>query len=280
MTIDTPKHLLICNESSGSSITNYGSAGTAYTVNRGSSGTDYKWHNGAGSYDGYYEGVTAGGSSTPYGTTTGTQSTTPATVCFAAGFRLASPLNNSVATIFGFGATDLGNGIRVRCVDDGAGGFDLIPYLSSTTGASVSCTLAASGLTFNTDYFVSGMVDFGDITNVAMRCKLSGNAVVPGSGTGNWTGELFTVDQPTFAATYDDVANSNIRGLTGFIYYWAYWLGGNAFSDTDMANINTSPKTYIPNWPGGTTSTIAFGTSLLQRETSITLQTRGTSSTG
>lgn len=243
MSVAQPTHLLIFAEASGTSITNYGTAGTAFTIQQGTSPTNYAWHPGAGPFStGYYEGITNNGATMPYATTTGTISGTLQSRKFACGFQVQS-LDNTIASILGRGVSE--HGMRVRANSPaGAGDFDLtIQFDSVNFNQTRVLTIAA--LTFNTNYFLASQLKASTPTVTEIRAKLNSASVVT-SGTQDWSGDTLDTEQiqPFLPDSF-----TNIRGFDGFCYYLAYGVGGADWSDTDFADINSDPVHTLGGWP-------------------------------
>lgn len=246
-----PKPLVLLRfAGSGTTLTNDGT-GSNFALAQGTSPTNFTQTAAAGTYDGQYDGKTNSSGSMPYGTTSGTFTGAVEDIGFACRFKVRS-VNNSVAALLGRGSDN--KGMRVRAVDNGAGGFELnVRVDSGTFGQTREVTFTA--LAFNTTYDLAATLKTGTPTATELRCKL-GAAAVQTSGTQDWDGDTLDTQSITFAKP-DDF--TDIRGFDGTIDAFTY-ARGQAWSDTELGNQITSMKLNTTGWPGaGSNQTVSPG---------------------
>lgn len=241
MTIINPDFLLIFNETSGTTATNYGSQTGGYTIQQGTSPTDYTWNPGAGSYDGYLDIKTKSTSSMPYLTTA---ATTPGTTLEAMNFAIGFELDSFSSSGYLLGTGSSSYNFRARAVAPTVGGdFNLEVNLSTTNGFK---THTFTALTFGTFYALSASYDPSTIAATQVMSKLGAAATIVES-TYNDTASTLLNEWPRLGMHEFDFT----AGLDGRLHYFAWQRGGAAWSSTDLTNINSNPKSYLTGWPGG-----------------------------
>ncbi len=244
MSVAQPRFLLIFNETSGSSITNYGSEGGNYAIQQGTSPTNYEWAQQAATpTGGRLDLKTKTGANMPYMTTAAaSQADTLVGMNFACGFSFDSLGSAPGSYLI---SEPSGVGTEVRIVTPSAGGdFDLACKFHHSGAAGVTHTFTA--LSFATFYQVAMAFDPTTVAATVARFKLGAAATVTPS----------SVDASTFAlptgnpSINREFSFTTYGGCDGQIYYWAYGRG-TSWSSTDLGDINTDPSAAITGWPGG-----------------------------
>lgn len=240
-------HLLIFNESSGTAVTQYGTAASGYAIQQGTSPTNYEWHADAGSYDGYLDSKTKSGGSTPYMTTAATApSATLETIncCVAVevdGYDTAVTPDSSYLA-----ATNSGIALWIRVEQpSGSGNFDItLKYQDSGSGGAAHTIKTAC--TFGTLYIISTSIDVSTPSSCTLRWKVNSDA--DGSTTESHSGYNWGTSWPRLNVA---PGFTNYGGLDGRYHFFAYQRGGTAWSAADLANINSNPSSELTGWPGG-----------------------------
>jgi hypothetical protein len=253
MAVARPNHLLVFNESSGTAVTQYGTASAGYSIqNTGTSPTNWEWFSGAGLYlnNGYLQGKTASGSGMPY-------LSSAATVPSAA---LAN-----INVMAAFRVTGFSSGVGIICAENGGDGdvkiqantavgtgdYDLFCRFTNDGSAEISTTF--SDLSFTNDYILSMSLDATTPTAVQARFKLGAGSVVA-PATANWNSFGMRATWPYIWRRND--LPTDLAPL-GRIYAFAYGRGQTVWSATDLGDINTDPDAAITGWPGaGATTTV------------------------
>jgi hypothetical protein len=243
MTVANPTHLLVFAESSGSTVTNYGSHANDWAIQAGTENTHYQWFPGAS--PAYLDVSQKTGSSLPRIETTGTAPSASLTnINVAIGFRV-----DSFDTTGGINASwlvveDAGARIIVRS-PAGSGDFDLEIRFRDTGDFGDVNTISA--LTFGTDYRVAASIDVSDPNNCQVRYKIGGSSTVTPATEGHngltWSNAFVELNHATGFDIYG--------GLDGRLHYFAYERGGTVWSSSDLGDINSNPAGTITGWPGG-----------------------------
>lgn len=271
MSVPQPTHLLIFNEASGTSITNYGTQGTAFGIGAGSSPTDYQWHQDGTTANGfldddaasYLDGKTKTGGNQPYINNGGaTPSSVLETINAAIGFMVrGSNLTTGRAGLVCGGGVNYDVSIYVRA-PSGGGDFDL--QVRVETPSTYGNNYTITGLSYNTEYRLAVSVEIlGSEPKIQVRYKLDGNATVTPtaeqSGGTTWSAynPYLNCDRTSGFTTYG--------GVDGKYHYFAYQRGGTAWTSTELGNINSDPAGTITGWPagGGGTDPMLFGAQCL-----------------
>jgi hypothetical protein len=246
MAVAQPNHLLVFNESSGTSVTQYGTASAGYTIQQGTSPTNWEWFNGAGPYlnNGYLQGKTTGGSANmPYLSSAATApSAALANTNVMAAFRITG-YSDGIGIICSQNGTNDGDA-RISVVT-GTSDFDLVCLFNHDGDVPITNTF--TGLSFGVDYIVSMSLDASVATAVQARFKLGADSVVT-PATANWNSFALRATWPYIWRRNDFTTNF---APLGRIYAFAYGRGQAAWSAADLADINSDPAATIGGWPGG-----------------------------
>jgi hypothetical protein len=249
MPLAQPKIMFVFAETSGKTITNYGSTGNA-AINSAAAcveTTDFAWVAGASPLLSYLSLITKdtspATSSQPTIDLTGyTLGTTFSHIYTAVGFRLASldgVLNEGYLANPKNGAQ---GGLKLRVTPNG-GGFDLFCHWEATNFFPVGET-TFSALSFGTDYRVVAYCDPTNTAAVVTKFLLDGGSVIAPAttnpGTDVWDTDAGYIDRRHDFAIYG--------GVTARLYYWVHDRGV-ALADADMSAINSDPSTAWTGWP-------------------------------
>lgn len=249
MAVAQPDFLLVFNESSGASVNNYGTAGGTYAVDaQAAETTDYTRTSSGGSYgslNGYLTSLTDSGADQVW---LSTSATAPGaaleTINFMIAFRLTGYTQNNSRLIGpNLDATD--GGVSIFIVNPSGGGdYDLDAQFKA--GNTVSMT-TITGLTFGTDYILSGSIDVSTPTACQARFKLGANAV---NSPATVSMNTFTFENAwPYLLRRSDF--TNYFGIRGRLNAFAWQRGGTAWSSTDLGDVNSNPSGNIAGWPSG-----------------------------
>lgn len=272
MAVAQPNHLLVFNESSGTTVTQYGTLASGYTIQQGTSPTNWEWFNGAGPYlsNGYLQGKTTGGSSSmPYLSSAATApSAALANINVMAAFRVTG-YSDGIGIICSQNGTNDGDA-RISVVT-GTGDFDLVCLFDHDGNAPISTTF--TGLSFGVNYIVAMSLDVSTPTAVQARFKLGAGSVVS-PATANWNSFGMRATWPYIWRRND--FTTNLAPL-GRIYAFAYGRGQTVWSSTDLGDITAAPDSAITGWPGAVDTTPDAFT--FTDQTAVALSTLRTSNT-
>lgn len=248
MAIGQPDFLLIFNESSGTAVTNYGSQATSYAIMQGSSPTNYTWNQGSGSYDGYLDLKTRRGANMPYLQTAATApGTTLETVNFAVGFELDGYDDEILVSYL---STASGALNIVPKVAVGSGNFDLFVRFNTDSGGGTNQVI--SDLSYGVFYILSASFNCTSANACVSSYKLNSGLV--STVTDNLTLQTLPNAWPNICAAAGSAVNG---GIDGRLHFWAFQRGGTAWDSTDLATINSNPKSAFGTWwPGGSSAAI------------------------
>lgn len=249
MAVEQPDHLHVMNETSGTAITQYGTADAGYSVQQGTSPTNWEWHQGAGPYtnNGYFESKTRTTANMPY---LATSATTPGVGFQNLGLMIAFYITDYNAATGGIlvapnGASVIGDVLVTVGAPGGSGDFDLICQFSHSGSGSISNTFSA--LAYSTNYILSMSLDVSTVSAVQARFKLGAGSVQT-PATQDWTSYGLLDSWPRILRRQDF---TDELGIIGRINAFAYTRGGTLWSATDLGDINSNPATAITGWPSG-----------------------------
>lgn len=245
MSVAQPNILLAFTDASGSSITNDGSLGTAWSVGHGAETTDWIRHSTSGLYNGYLESLTQNGSGQTWIQPAGTApSGALEAINFLMAFRITS--FSSLAYLLSPNGSSNGDAQAWASAPAGSGDFDLNARFLNNGGAAINMT-AVLALTFGTDYVLSGSLDPSTATATQARFKL-GAASVDAPATANWNTFGLNASWPWGMRQN---GFDNYFGWKGRNHAFVYQRGGTFWSSSDLGSINSNPTTFITGWPGG-----------------------------
>lgn len=250
MSIAKPNFLHSYSQTSGTTITNYGSTNGNYVIQQGSSGTNWNWLPNGGIYTGggAYQSVTGQGSSMGYASTS---ATAPSSVLVDINFMVAftiTALNSTGSRDMLIGPNSLptnGDAYVEAIAPAGGGNYDLhCTFTNAGAGNNISVTFSA--LTFSTNHILAMSCNVATATAVATIFQVdTGAAQQP--ATANWNTQTWNATWP-FHTRRNDF--TNYYGLRGSLFAWAYQRGASvAWNTTDINNICTNGPTVIPGWP-------------------------------
>lgn len=240
-----PDFLLVFNEVSGSTVTNYGTAASGYTV--ANSGFTWTQNNGFWTNSGYLQG-TSNVSTMPSLTSaaTGPGTALDSINCAIAFRMLGSSLdNNSAKLVMPSTSTSDGN-ILVTCDTNGAG-FDLNIGFRHTGGAGTT-PITFTGLAYNTNYQLACALDMTTVSAALPRAKLNAGTAANGTSA-NFTSFGFENAWPRLLHRSD--FETGAFSFNGRIYYLGYERTSTPWSLADLDAINANPVTAFTGWPGG-----------------------------
>lgn len=269
MSIQAPQVLHVMNESSGTTVTNYGTSGSNSSVTLAPEATGFSWHPGAGLYganNGYWQSLAIKDADMAQINMDATVfATTFDSGYLACGFRLTS-FDTTTGHAYVVGGGDGSGGgfgfvIEINA-PSGGGDFDVKARFNASTFGGVASRVFAA-CTFGTDYQLVMTIDTSTIGSTVAKFKLdSGSILTASEGTVNFSGEHWpvTTGRVNGANEWDGGNNGDtFAGFLGRVYYVAHYRGG-VLADADMNALNADPTT-IPGWPasGGSLPSRRFG---------------------
>lgn len=261
MPVAQPTHLLVFNESSGTSVTNYGTQGTAFVIQQGTSPTDYTWTpNATTPLLGIFTGKTKTTANLPYMTNVGT---TPGaameTINLGAAFTIRGFDTATNISYICCGAGAKKNMTLAVIAPTGGGDFDLKLFVRTDGGFGNDYTTGLTALTFGTTYYFAASLEYQGSNVMQARYKLGSNATqVP--ATESTGADTFTNANPQINVASVD-AFTDHGGIDGDLLYLAYQRGGTFWSSSDLGSINADPAGFITGFPAGSagpTATVAW----------------------
>lgn len=238
MAVAQPNHLLVFGESSGTSITNYGTISTVYTIGGGTSPTDYAWNTNADPALSYLETKQEDTANNPGMSTAATApSGVLNTINLAIKFQ---PTTTAGAGTHFLLYSDKGAFVYIQ---NTAGTYSLFLEFRDVFTQGATYTVA-TGLSYGVDHILVASIDVTTNTASQPRYKLDGNAVV--------TPTAFNLDN-SFGTEWPVISRGFINtgeGVKSRYYWMAYQRGGTAWTSSDLDSIYASPS-FITGWPGG-----------------------------
>ena len=241
--------LFIYNESSGTSITNYGDTSTAATID--ANGTpQYTWNQDSGSYDGFLTISDHVGSNMTWIDMDGITMDQEGDINLAIGFSVSAYDTSSssqgwLKTMWNSANETGGMSIKVndpsttgdynlelRCQED-----DATPDFQINGGVFAD-------LSFSTIYLLSMSID---VSAPRFAAKLDSQTVAEDTAGGGsfssnyWRNHAGHIGRGNFAGNFGVQAN---------LYYFFEERGSSiAWGDSDLANVNSDPAGNLTGWP-------------------------------
>jgi hypothetical protein len=250
--------MLIFNESSGTSITNYGSASNPVVETEAGGTAQYNWQTDQGSYDGYLQIQEDQGSNQTIVDLSALTLPTEGDINMAFGVAVHEydTRVSSIGYLHSMSPDDTSKGGVQMDVDEPTTGggspndFNLILTATDDDNTVATTDVVFQDLTFSTFYQIALHVDSSTGT---LRVKLDSGTPVNGTSAGfpstnAWFGHGGKIGRGNSFAHY--------YGIKADLYYWYEDRGTDiAWSDTDLSNVNSDPQTYLSGWPSGVSIT-------------------------
>lgn len=249
MAVPNPEILLTLNESSGTTVTNYGSVATNPTVANGSENTDWQWNNNADELAGNWQPITETGTNHAYIDLTGITTPTALDDLWFF-FDFTATAYDTTGSGWGFiagssnGTTDRGPIMARMSAPTSTGNFDLTLEVESSSSSHVVQNVYAD-LSFSTRYKIAGRFDSSTTSACVLHTKKDSDSVVSSSSF-SFTGRTFRSNAGYIGKRG---ATSNKYSWKGNLYAWAYGHG-DTLSDSDLGDLTSDPAGTITGWPG------------------------------
>lgn len=252
MTVPQTNFIWRTNETTGLTLTNYGTTSGNYTNGAAGSpvkGTDYDWFSGTGPLQGRFQNVTTGNTKMSWFSTAATApGTTLTTINAFVAFNISDV--EAILARTCFMRSDTANGrngeVFFEAQNKVGSNFDLFAGYMTTEGGQLDTSAASSfsTLSFNTNYIVAISVDVTNDSAVVAQASLNGAAAVTLTGTTNWHGYTWGAAWPVLLRNHEYAIYG---GLKGYFHGGAYQRGGTAWTGAELAQISSDPSA-ITGW--------------------------------